>query len=121
VRRTRLRRHHVAPASRCECGIYATARGSVTEHLARASWWRSAGLVVGEVALWGTVVEAEWGWRSGRAYPHRLFFLPPPDTDAAHASRILSALERYGVPVTALDARTGRAAARAVAAIAPSA
>ena len=43
--------------------------------------------VVGQVALWGRVVETETGWRAQYAYPYDLEVLPPRSSlhsDEAH-------------------------------------
>ncbi len=50
--------------------------------------------VLGEVSLWGTVVEHAGGYRAEFAYPKRLFL--PPSWDPAAIVRIE---ETYGVPV----------------------
>jgi hypothetical protein len=60
--------------------------------------------VVGTVALWGDVAEHTEGWRASFAYPTELYLLAPrrsPDLEAIAAALHL---ERYGVPVTTIDA-----------------
>ena len=59
---------HFAPQSDCTCGIYAINR---VHHLVRTGYG-----IPGEVYLWGTVVEHQFGWRAQYAYPKNLF-LPP--------------------------------------------
>jgi len=94
------RRRHEAPDMNCECGIYAAAtleqlRLYVVEGL-RGQLSR----VVGRVALWGTVVECERGFRASRAYPARLYV--PADTGAqwqVSATEVALGLCAYGVPV----------------------
>jgi hypothetical protein len=100
----RRRRRHVAPDMRCECGIYAAAtleqlRLYVVEglrgHLSR---------VVGRVALWGTVVECERGFRASRAYPARLYV--PADAGAQwqmSATEVALGLCAYGVPLEPVE------------------
>ncbi len=60
---------HTAPDIRCRCGIYA-GRSLATFPRPRPAWPPPP--VVGTVALWGTVVEHERGWRARYAYPARL-------------------------------------------------
>jgi hypothetical protein len=60
---------HAAPDIRCRCGIYA-ARSLDTFERPRPAWPPAP--VVGTVALWGTVIEHERGWRGENAYPARL-------------------------------------------------
>ena len=60
---------HGAPDIRCRCGIYA-ARSLDTFERPRPAWPPAP--VVGTVALWGTVIERERGWRGANAYPARL-------------------------------------------------
>lgn len=54
---------------------------------------RLRGLAVGQVALWGRVIEFERGWRAQFAYPTHPY-APSDDALLAHVLR-----ERYGVPV----------------------
>jgi hypothetical protein len=54
---------------------------------------------VGEVALWGRLVETERGWRGSAAYPIRLFV---PDDEIARG------LEPYEVPIFTTDVRQPR-------------
>ena len=70
--------------------------------------------VVGKVALWGKVIEAEHGWRAELAYPREIWIPPslhvasgleigttrPP---ALPAEEIALLLSRYGVPVLLLE------------------
>jgi hypothetical protein len=78
---------HKAPDIRCRCGIYASR--SLDEFERPRPAWPPAP-VVGTVALWGTVVEHERGWRAEFAYPARLrlvcsmcaWFEPGPGTPA---------------------------------------
>jgi hypothetical protein len=109
---------HDAPALRCTCGLYATR--TAADVLAYASQFplRRDALhrVVGRVRLWGTVVEADAGWRAERAYPAALFVptgqggriprpgrLPRPRVPLAGLADGLAA---YGVPVEVVDAGT---------------
>ena len=60
-----------APQSTCTCGVYAA---KSLDHLRKIGLDRFG--VLGEVKLWGTVVEHELGWRAQFAYPKSLV-LPP--------------------------------------------
>jgi len=64
-------RRHRVPTRGCMCGFYAT---SSLRRLPAAAipLARGGGAVVGSVALWGTVVEHETGYRATFAYPDRL-------------------------------------------------
>jgi hypothetical protein len=61
------RRRHAAPGRLCSCGVYA---GAEPEELARLG--RIAGAAIGQVSMWGRVVEHEQGIRAAFAYPARL-------------------------------------------------
>lgn len=104
------RRHrHDAPEARCECGIYATTLERVGQYVAEAPC-RGVARVLGEVALWGTVVECERGLRASHAYPARIYV----PADAGHPWRIsweevAFDLCRYGVPVEPLASRAADA------------
>lgn len=60
---------HTAPELSCRCGIYASRSLEVFDR-PRPAWPPPP--VVGTVALWGTVIEHERGWRGRFAYPSRL-------------------------------------------------
>lgn len=75
--------------------------------------------VLGQVRLWGTVIQCERGWRGEHAYPNRLF-VPLREGDARSrrlSEEIAAGLRDYGVPVSPLRWRqtpdTIAAAARA--------
>ena len=65
-------RPHAAPGPRCECGIYATDLARASRYL-RDSIPFDLDRVLGRVALWGTVVECERGFRASHAYPVALY------------------------------------------------
>lgn len=102
----RLRRitAHPAPESRCECGIYGTELRSLAEYLLALSGRAGVGRVVGQVALWGDVVECERGVRAAQAYPRALFV---PMNGTVDAWQIARGLTDYGVPVECLENRHG--------------
>jgi hypothetical protein len=89
---------HEPPEATCTCGVYAA------KSLDRL---RKIGLdkygVLGEVNLWGTVVEHEFGWRSQFAYSKTLFL--PPDlipSDTKEMEFRLGALVAYDIDVIIL-------------------
>jgi hypothetical protein len=107
---------HAAPGERCECGVYAAPLKSLRTYL-QGSFRMRRMPVVGRVALWGTVLEHERGWRASIAYPERLYIATFGGKDA-DASRIAEGLGAYGVPVTTLDVSTPRAAIAEIEALA---
>jgi hypothetical protein len=109
-RRHRLlrRARHDAPAEACHCGIYATGIEELAPLLVEAPW--DTGLrVLGEVSLWGDVVECERGWRAARAYPARLYV--PLGDRRQPQDAVVDALAAYGVPVEPLACRATHAVA----------
>lgn len=88
---------HASPAPGCACGIYAgRERAALREH---GLCLPAGGLVIGEVALWGTVLEEEDGYRGEHGYPRALSIvaetLDGEDLDGV-VHRLSAA---YGVPV----------------------
>jgi hypothetical protein len=61
------RHTEAVPSERCTCGVYAA-----TDPRDLARLGRIAGAAVGEVSVWGSVVEHSRGVRGARAYPARL-------------------------------------------------
>jgi hypothetical protein len=61
------RKRHEAPGARCSCGVYAAAD---PDELARLG--RIAGAAIGQVSLWGRLVEHSRGFRAAAAYPTRI-------------------------------------------------
>lgn len=107
----RLRRNarHAPPEPACDCGIYATSLDRLDQYLADAPLGASA-RVLGEAALWGTVIECEHGFRASHAYPARIYV----PADAGGPWRIswddvAFGLWSYGVPVEPLPARAAEA------------
>src|SRR4051812_35893805 len=91
---------HLAPSAECTCGVYAhKTRTAAIKHAHTV-----AGAILGEVELWGKVVEHEHGYRAQYATPRALWVPHFPD-DAPCKSR---ALGRYGLPVGIYHTRTGR-------------
>jgi hypothetical protein len=104
---------HEIPDARCSCGIYAA---SSVEDAATFFDGRGPGTprdvyrVIGQVSLWGSVLEGGRGWRASHAYPSRLYVparcLSGPSRRSAGA--VALALTDYGVPVELLDGMTKR-------------
>ena len=86
---------HDPPHFDCTCGVYAA---KSREHL-RQLGYEGRG-IRGEVHLWGTVVEHEFGYRSEFAYPKTLFL--PPDlipSDTKEMESRLGALAAYDTDI----------------------
>ena len=77
---------HEPPQADCTCGVYAA---KSLDHLRQIGLDRYG--VLGEVNLWGTVVEHELGWRAQFAYPKSLFL--PPDLIPSDTKEMESRLE----------------------------
>ena len=100
------RQPHAAPEASCECGIYAAGLELVGDYLDEASMPPAVARVLGRVALWGTVVECERGYRAAFAYPTRIYV--PADARGRNRRGTREAVEglaAYGVPVELLGAR----------------
>ncbi|MEJ8277667.1 hypothetical protein [Pseudonocardia spirodelae] len=82
-------RGHPAPDPSCTCGVYAAREPG---RVGGAGF--GPGTVLGCVALWGTVVEGEHGWRAGAAAP-LVLFCGPSLGEAGRAG--LAAAYRVGV------------------------
>lgn len=117
VRPWRGRSRHIAPVTECECGIHAvldpeSAAGylDLYDDVPQPSVRHRA---IGQVSLWGYVVEGELGWRASRAYPQRLF-LPAEASGARHLEAVLDGLSDYAVPIEIVGVRTRTRLGRAV-------
>jgi hypothetical protein len=110
ARRLRRRKgRHEAPDVGCRCGIYAGELDVVGRYAADTPF-SAVSHVLGQVALWGTVVECERGYRASHAYPTRIYV----PADAGEQWRIgwdevALGLCRYGVPVEPVGARAADA------------
>ena len=62
------------------------------------------------VALWGTVVEGELGWRGSRAYPQEIFVPATGAKRRVGLEAIVDGLAVYGVPIVVVDAEDQRLA-----------
>src|SRR5262249_15273706 len=111
---------HDPPWRLCTCGLYAVDRlERALVYLDRAAYGpeplrnRLFCRVLGRVALWGSVLECEHGWRGSYAYPERLF-VPATDPDGEAVpgvQEIALALTDYGVPVELVQNATEAAEA----------
>jgi hypothetical protein len=82
---------HPVPAGTCNCGFHAAHDpADVLSYLRGRDEPGTVCRVLGKVALWGHVIEAEAGWRAAMSYPVRLYV-----DDRA----VAAALAVYGVPV----------------------
>jgi hypothetical protein len=96
---------HGAPDLDCRCGIYGVPSvAAARSYLERPPVLCRDERVIGRVALWGTVIEGQSGWRASHAYPIELFIPAPAVMQRglrrrAYADEILFALEEYRVPV----------------------
>ncbi len=82
---------HGAPQAGCSCGIYGLREpDGLRRYLVGRDGPEVVCRIVGEVTLWGAVLEGEAGWRAAYAYPRRLFV-----DDAALVDRLAA----YGVAV----------------------
>ena len=105
----RRKRRHDAPEPCCECGIYAAALERIGQYVAEAPC-RGVARVLGQVALWGTVIECERGFRASHAYPSRIY-VPADAGDPWRVGweEVALGLCRYRVPVEALASRAADA------------
>jgi hypothetical protein len=112
IRRLRRNRPHDAPDAACECGIYGAGLARVGQYVAESPF-RGVSRVLGRVALWGTVVECERGFRASYAYPTRIY-VPVDAGDPWRISwrDVAVGLWRYGVPVEPLAVRATEATDR---------
>jgi hypothetical protein len=98
---------HTPVSFNCSCGIYATVdvdAAAVYLHLYDDLPQRSVcHRALGRVALWGTVVEGELGWRSSYAYPQEIFLPTSGTLHGVRLDEIVEGLSVYGVPVHTFD------------------
>jgi hypothetical protein len=84
---------HPVPGVECNCGFHAARDPVDALSYARGrDEPRTVCRILGEVHLWGHVLETESGWRASHAYPARLYVA---DAELARA------LAAYSVPVCA--------------------
>jgi hypothetical protein len=68
------RSDHAPPGEDCSCGIYAAVSRKRLREMAYGRYDLDEGsvVVIGEVALWGGVIPADWGYKAQFAYPRKL-------------------------------------------------
>jgi hypothetical protein len=72
---------HPVPGPGCACGFYAARDpADALSYLTGRDEPSTVSRILGEVALWGHVLETESGWRGSHAYPLRLYV---PDASLA--------------------------------------
>src|SRR5207247_1337663 len=82
---------HPVPGLDCGCGFHAAKdRAAARTYLRGRDEPGTVARILGQVALWGHVVETEGGWRASHAYPARLLVDDP---------RLAKELVVYGVPL----------------------
>jgi hypothetical protein len=82
---------HATPSSDCACGFHAARDpADALSYLKGRNEPSTVCRILGEVALWGRLVQTETGWRAAAAYPVRLYV---PDEALAEPLAV------YGVPV----------------------
>ena len=94
---------HPAPAERCNCGLYAN---PVLDALRQHGLCLAPEVIVlGQVALWGKVVDDEPSYRGEFAYPARLSLVVDSLIDDTSPEALVEELSVYRVPVhtTTLD------------------
>jgi hypothetical protein len=94
---------HPAPAQRCNCGLYANPD---LEALRQHGLCLAPDVIVlGQVALWGKVVDDEPSYRAEFAYPARLSLVVDSLIDDTDPETLVEGLSAYRVPVhtTTLD------------------
>ena len=109
LRRVFGRHGHVAPQPPCECGVYAAPLEHIGQYLVPAPC-NGVARVLGRVALWGTVIECERGYRASHAYPIRIY-VPADAGDPWRLAwdEIAVGLGHYRVPVELLPSRASEA------------
>jgi hypothetical protein len=86
---------HPVPGAACNCGFHAAR--DAADALSYVRGRDEPGTVcriLGQVTLWGHVLETESGWRASHAYPSRLYV---PDAELA------AALACYGVDISSAE------------------
>lgn len=98
---------HRAPDDGCWCGVSgARDLDTLRQH---GLCVLPGPLIVGEVDLWGDLIEERYGWRAAHARPASLGIVAETVPDAQELARLENALAPYEVPVTmvALDDAVG--------------
>lgn len=88
---------HPAPAEHCNCGLYANPDlEALRQH---GLCLAPEAIVLGQVALWGKVIDDEPSYRGEFAYPARLSLVVDSLIDDTPPERLLEELSAYRVPV----------------------
>ena len=110
----RRKTSHTPVTLECDCGIHAANNAAAAasylhlyEDLPQRAICHRA---LGRVALWGTVVEGELGWRASRAYPQEIFLPASGAKRRVGLEAIVEGLSVYGVPINVVDADDRRLA-----------
>ena len=88
-----------APIAECGCGFYAF---KTLPYLQAWLEHRKPNIVIGEVYLWGKIVDCQYGFRAQYAYPKR-FYSDGYECNGAHNNS--SALREFNVPVEPMPKR----------------
>ena len=91
---------YVAPLAECGCGFYAF---KTLPYLREWLEHREPNLVIGEVYLWGKIVDCEYGYRAQYAYPKQFFSNGNGYSVADNNST--SALREFNVPIEPMAER----------------
>lgn len=89
--------NHEAPWRSCRCGFWAFKNRTDVEASIHEEYRGLQGKVVGQIAMWGRVLECKRGWRAEFAYPQSFEFIQVPEDIAADVA------QRYGVPYSVID------------------
>jgi hypothetical protein len=108
------RRRHEAPSSHCACGLHGARWELLSREIRRDLLGRKPRFVIGEVALWGTVVEGDLGWRAEFAYPQRLYVPLRQRGRPLEEFKLASDLAAYGVAVELFEAPNANDAVRQI-------
>jgi hypothetical protein len=97
--------HDAAPHADCTCGVWALRSRAAAVELATDYAYAAGLMALGQVALWGRIVEQERGWRGQYAYPQDLTVFGATDAVADELRRA------YGITVACAPRVLGRRAA----------
>ena len=64
---------HIAPGPNCHCGLHAARTLAQLVDMSYHKYGNDHFTVVGEISLWGRLIEGTQGWRGQYGYPRRLF------------------------------------------------
>jgi hypothetical protein len=94
------------PSESCACGIYAARDLETLKRLVypfSGPLFRHRHVAVGEVMLWGRVIEGRRGYRAQRAYPKSLYLVPRKEDEPWIRFSEVALEGAYGVPVGVLS------------------